>query len=113
MDNKLIEEYVEAAINYGESIEKGNSKEANKNATKMHEIRNKIKQVENYHNWFIPLLNHENDYVKLYSAYLLLQVVPEKAEIVLVELSKKRKLLGFEAKMTLKEWRKGNLKFKW
>lgn len=113
MGNKIVEEYIEAAISYGIYIEAGNSKKANVNADKMHEIRMKAKKAENYERYFFPLLNHENDYVKLYTAYFLLQSFPENSSVIIEKLSKKKGLLGFEAKMTLEEWNKENLNFDW
>lgn len=108
----LIEKYVIASINYGAAQEEGDAKKVNKNASIIRKVRAQIK--ENYSLYvesLEQLLDHENDYVRLKSAFDLLPVFTDKAEKTLLELSNKKGLLGFEAEMTLQEWKKGNLLF--
>lgn len=113
MHIKYIEEFIEASIQRESAIEKGNARVANKNYDRQMEIvedwRNNsdvdMKTLEVY-------LEHENDSVKLDIAFILLPVLPEKAEEVLEKLSlKKGSPARFDAEMTLREWRKGHLKF--
>ncbi len=109
--NEWIANYINASINYGKAQEEGNSKEVNKNANIIQKIRQEIKKDFNaYTKQIESLLMHENDYVRLKAAFDLLTIQSDKAEKVLVELSKKRGLIGFEAEMTLQEWKNGNLK---
>lgn len=58
----------------------------------------------------IPLVEHNNDYVKLNVASSLVVILPDKAIEVLKNLQNKKGLLAFEAKMFLQEWEKGNIK---
>lgn len=108
----MIEEYIQLTISRGEALEEGNSKKANKQFDKIRKIEKELKlDSDLYVKYFEPLLEHENDYVKVNAAYSLLPLTTKKSEKVLAELSKKRGLMAFEAEMTLQEWKKGNLKF--
>lgn len=110
-ENEWIEKYIDAAINYGKAQEEGNFKEVNKNAEKIQIIRKELKKgSEIYLEQLESLLNHDNDYVRLKASFDLLSIQSKKAENELVELSRKRGLIGFEAEMILQEWEKGNLK---
>lgn len=108
--DKLIEKYVKASIKYGEAQEEGDSKTVNKQSSIIRKIRAELKQDSEFGlEQLEPLLEHENDYVRLKTAFSLIPLFPVKAENVLIELSSKRGLIGFEAEMTFKEWQKGNL----
>lgn len=109
---ELIKKYIAASINYGAAQEEGDSKKVNKNAAAIRKIRLQFK--ENYPLYakeLEPLLQHENDYVRLKSAFDLLPVMTDKAEETLLELSVRKGLIGFEAEITLQEWKKGNIKY--
>lgn len=108
----LIEKYIRASICYGVAQEEGDSKKVNKQAGVIRKIRVELKKnLDSYVEMLEPLLEHENGYVRLKTAFSLLPFLSQKSEAVLLELSKKEGLLGFEADMTLKEWKKGNLIF--
>lgn len=109
--DKIINQYIKAAIEYGEAAEEGVAVKVNKNADIIWNLRKEIKNNREIGLQVLePLLEHESGYVRLKAAYDLLPIQTEKAERVLEELVKKKRLLGFEAKMLLEEWRKGNLK---
>ena len=55
------------------------------------------------------LLQHEDCSVRLWSAYALLPVTKEAKEVI-EKISKKNTIIGFDAEMTLIEWKKGRLK---
>jgi len=58
------------------------------------------------------LFNHENAAVRCNAAFALLPFDTFEAEKVLEELAMQRgSFIYLEARMTLQEWRKGNLKF--
>jgi HEAT repeat protein len=60
----------------------------------------------------VDLLEHEDPYVRLWASSYVLQIVPEKAEKTLEEISRiKSVMAGFSAKITLDEWHKGTLEF--
>lgn len=105
--DKIIEKYVKASIKYGEAQREGDSKTVNRQAAIVRKIREQLKQNSVYGiEKLEPLLEHENDYVKLKTAFSLLPLLPNKAEKVLQELTSKEGLLGLEAEMTLQEWKK-------
>lgn len=107
---KLISRYIEASIKYGKAQEEGDAKKVNKCANIIRKIRTELKKDSPiYVEKLEPLLVHENDYVRLKTAFDLLPILTEQAEEVLVELSNKKGLIGFEAEMTLEEWKRGNL----
>lgn len=84
MNDKLINNFLEACIKYGEAIEKGDSKNADKQSDIVKKIRLKLKGNKEYFiKNFEPLLYHENNYVKLKTAFSLLPVLTGKAEQVL------------------------------
>ena len=110
--DSLIEKYITASINYGVAQEEGNARKVNRNASAMRKIMKQIKMKDPcYVEKLECLLEHENDYVRLHVAFDLLPALTDKAEKTLLDLLNKRGLLGFEAKMTLQEWKKGNLSF--
>lgn len=109
MDNEL-KKFVEACIAKGEAEELGDSKTGNKQYKVISKVYMALKE-NNRITELLVLLNHENPYVRLWAAGYTLQILDSRAESVLEELSLLRGLIGFNSKMTLSEWRKGNLKF--
>lgn len=109
--DKLIDQYVDVAINSGKAKEEGDYKSVNSYYDIIQRIRIEMKKDPQYVVKLEPLLQHDNEYVRLEAAFDLLPILSERAENVLSELSKKRGLNGFEAEMTLQEWKKGNLRF--
>ena len=105
--------FIEECIKYGIASEKGNANIINKKTEVIEKIicewRTKdVFLVETLY----PMLNHEEDYVRLKAAYYLIPYLPEKAKAVLVDLSlRERCQLGFEAEMILYVWESGELKF--
>jgi HEAT repeat protein len=60
--------------------------------------------------FFLRLLQSPNPAVRMNAASLALLDEPEQAEPVLQQLTNEPRLLGFSARMTLKQWRAGELK---
>lgn len=111
MDKSLIRnKFIESAIKNGEAVEKGDSKKANKEFDLIQKYYLELKESENT-NILIPLLESNDKYVQLWSAYYLLPIETNRSEIVLEELSQIRGVISITAKFTLKEWKKGTLKF--
>ncbi len=112
MKNIDFELLIEACEKYGIAQEKGNVKEVNKQSAIIQNIKEDVRKYSQDELLLMKsLLSHENDYVRLVVASMLLKEDKKNAESVLEELSMKRKLIGFEAKMTLSEWKKGNIEF--
>jgi hypothetical protein len=109
--NKDLNKFVNACTLKGEYEEIGDSKNGNKQYKTIHSIYLLLKK-ENRLDELIGLLDHENPYVRSWAAGYTLQISPLRAEKILEELADiKSKPVGFNAEMTLREWRKGNLKF--
>ncbi len=110
MDNntKLLEQFIDASIKYGESVEEGTSRKTNRYSKIIRTIRSELKSKGELE-ILIPLLNHNNDNVKLSAATSLIWIMEQQSKEVLEELKTKRGLLGFEAEMFLQEWEKGNI----
>lgn len=106
---KITQKFVHASIIYGEAIELGDAKKINSQSKIINKIRKQL-ATNGELETLIPILHHENDYVKLNVASSLITILPNDSQIVLQELEKKKGLLGFEAMMFLQEWKKGNIK---
>ena len=108
----LIEKFIEASIIHGEESWNGNYKEGNKQYKIKTKCFEKIKTFANdWQNEILKLLNHENGYVRVSAAYRTLSFNPDEAVKTLKALLNEPKGVGFDAKMLLSEWEKGNLKF--
>lgn len=109
--NTVILDFVNASINNGIAQEDGNANQANK-YYRIIEKRKKwlIDHNEICNTNFLELLNHKNDYVKLHVACTLLHVKNnEEALNALSYLAEKKGILGFSAKMTISEYKKGHI----
>jgi hypothetical protein len=65
------------------------------------------------HPKILALLEHENPYVRFWTACLALEIDPPRAEQVLEEIGRSYRgnlHLGFSAEFTLKQWHKGDLR---
>lgn len=107
---KNIESYINAAIKHGECTEEGDYKQANKQYKIIQRSLNELKVSEKGVTQLKDLMEHQSDYVKLWSSTHLLSVEEKKSRQVLMELARKPGFLGLTAQTTLDEWTKGNLK---
>lgn len=107
---KIIKEYIKAATKHGEATEEGKHSLANKQYRIIEKNIDRLKSIENGINKLENLLEHQSDYVKLWSARYLLFSQEEKAKGTLLQLTNKSGFLGFTAKITLDEWDKGNIR---
>lgn len=101
-NEKIIQKFIHASIIYGEAIESGDVKKVNSQSKIIRKIRKQLKETDEL-NILTPILDHENDFVKLNVAASLITISPDDSRIVLQELEKKKGLLGFEAMMFLQE----------
>lgn len=108
--NNVILDFINASINNGVAQEDGNANQANK-FYRVIEKRTKwlIDHNELCNPLFLELLHHENDYVRFHTSCALLHIESDDALNTLLELTEKRGLLGFSSKMTISEYRKGNI----
>lgn len=108
----LRKRFIDAAIAY-EYYSFGKEGWKPDEVSKSFEIMISIRQVmkvdkQAYRELFLPLLEHENDFVKKEAAYSLLPLEPEKAEKALEEvIDSGTKETGDSARKTRKLWKQG------
>ena len=105
MDNY---EFVELCIKKGNADESGQYKIGNKCYSLLISYYYELKANGDL-NSLMPLLKHEECYVRLWSAYFLLNTNKNEAEKTLKDLCQLKGLIGITAEMTLSEWKKGKL----
>ena len=108
----LREKFVDAAIAYEYHLfgaEGWKPDEVSRSYDIMIAIRQVLKVAkQSYRELFLPLLEHENDFVKKEAAYSLLPLEPEKAEKALEEvIDSGTKETGDSARKTRKLWKQG------
>ena len=107
----LIYTYKENAKKHGKSIKNGDYESANEShdllIDALRQIRN---QGEEGAKALATMINDKNDSVKCWAATHSLIYDQEKAETALLEISKKKGPIAFNAEMVLSEWKKGSLK---
>jgi hypothetical protein len=108
----LISEYISLAISHGESTLSGDFKNGNKAYRKMEKIVEAIRNSdEMIRKQFYILMYHENDNVKTWTASYLLGTYENEALEALTKIARNSKnIFSFNAEMTIKEWKLGNLK---
>ena len=108
-DTKIaLLKFEDAAIKHAEAIEQGNHKVANKNSDIIIKAINFLKS-EGKLDLLTEFLTHLSDGVKGWAATYLLPVNTEMAVNVLEQIAKEDGSRAFAARITLSEWRKGNL----
>ena len=106
----IINKYVEAIVNYNIALDE-NYKRANKFYSQAEKYLCEIKLIENWADDFKRLLEHENISVRINAATALLPYETKLAMKHLRRFSLLPGMRGFEARMVLREWKSGNLKF--
>jgi hypothetical protein len=99
-----------ATVKQAESIEKGDTKLVKKYSQIILNSINFLKK-ENQTIMLVKFLNHPSIAVRIWAASRLLPIREEEAISILENIIKMNVFQSFDAKLTLKEWRKGNLKF--
>lgn len=103
--NSKVEKFKEIAIERWEHQKMGNARKGNKCYDRLHKIYDELRE-DNQIEELCLLLNNEDDGVKFEAAQWLLPHYPEEAKRALEEIVPKWGLLAFEAKETLKWWKK-------
>lgn len=111
-DDVLVASYLDAAIAHGAASDRGDYR----NANRQHDIGVAILaelRKRNAQRRLLPLLRHDNPWVRCWSATVALEFAPSEAVDVLEAVVNERPSppLTLDARLILQEWRKGNLKF--
>jgi len=111
-DESLARAYSSAAAGHYEATKKGDDKAAIREyellAGAYRELRHRGPQALDV---LVPLFTDANQGVRMWAAAHGLMFAPEAAERVLSELAAGRGIVALNAQMTLKEWRRGRLRF--
>ena len=109
---ELADGYRRAASAHGQATHAGDHETANRHhdmvAAIYRELRARGRSAQEA---LLPLMQDSDDAVRSWAASHALEFAPEQAESVLNVLAEGRGISAFNAKMTLREWRKGNLSF--
>jgi hypothetical protein len=109
---QLTAAYQRAASAHGQATAAGDHEAANRHhdlvAAIYRELRSRGLLAQKA---LLPLMQDPDDAVRSWAASHALEFSPEQAEPVLIALAESRGISAFNAKMTLREWRKGNLSF--
>ena len=88
----------------------GDHKTINRIYKEKHRLRSEmLSNVDDYNSYFINRLENESSYIVLDASIALLKTNPELATKSLEKLSNQKGLDAFTAKITLEEWKKGNI----
>jgi hypothetical protein len=110
--DSVLRLYTDAAAAHGEASDNGDYKTGNEQhkiiETVYRELRTRGPDAQLA---LLPLLAHVDSNVRCWAAAHALEFAPAEGEAALNELSLQGGLIGFGAETTLKEWRKGALRF--
>jgi HEAT repeat protein len=110
--DKLVERYAEAALLHGENTLSGNYRETNRQHDVIAAIYRELKSRGEEHVMQLKeLINDRDDAVRLWAAAHTLDLCQDVSEKVLEEIGRSKGLIPLSARTTLREWRKGTLKF--
>lgn len=102
----LFEKY---SISRGKALETGNSKVANYNYDRIENVIRFLREKKELSKLSV-FYNHLNAFVKLDAAAYLLPVFEKESLKVMKEIMKVEGIVSFDAEMTIKEWKNGNLR---
>ncbi len=111
MDESIIAEFAEAAIDHGRFTDLGDSQMANKAHDKVIKVLSKMKKLPDHGKRMLTLLiEHENDAVKGWAATYLLPINENMAIDILKKIASGSGFVAFDCEMVLKLWKAGTLK---
>jgi hypothetical protein len=108
---QLVRTYTGAASAQGLATEVGDAEAANEASGVLARSFRELRRL-GLESALLPLLEHEDPGVRCWAAAHTLNLAPGPAEAVLEALAATpRTLVGFNARMTLDQWRRGLLRF--
>ena len=109
---KLVQLYERAASAHGQATVRRDFRAGNPAADTIAAIYREIRTRGLEHQrMLLPLLLSSDIGVRGWAAAHALEFETRQGEAVLLDIAKQKSLEGFNAKMTLKVWREGNLRF--
>jgi hypothetical protein len=107
--NEDLAEYAKAAGRHGSATVAGDADSANRAFHDLQRCWNRIRlNAPEWQSRFQALLSNEDPWVRLWAASHTLPLDPDLAVPVLEALSHEAGFLGFDARMTLQTWQKGD-----
>lgn len=110
--DSIVQRYADAAAAHGKASDLGDFKTGNQQhdiiAASYRELRRRGRDSQLA---LLPLLKHTDAHVRGWAAAHALEFAPAEGEATLKELCASGGMTGFNAEMTLEEWRKGGLEF--
>lgn len=107
--DELVGRYAEAAHRHGEATAEA-GRPANADADEIAAIYRELRRRDRQR-ILLPLLDSQDAGVRAWAGAHALEFAPDEGEPVLAQLAEGAGLIAFGAKMTLREWRAGRLKF--
>lgn len=108
--NTLISQFEKAALDYDSLRKSGTAKQMNKQFDLMYKIAGELSKIGKLIE-LRNILSSDKESVRYFAASMILASFPDEAEAVLTEIAKSKGFYSFNAKVTLQEWHKGNIKF--
>lgn len=109
----LVNRYAEATAEHGRATERGDHRRANRAQEVVSSVYRELRRrgLESQR-LLLRFLTDSNAGTRLWAASHSLEFSPGDGEPVLIAMSETpQSLVGFSAKMTLKQWREGKLRF--
>lgn len=109
--DKFRTQYIDSAIQHGAASIDGDYKTANKEYKKIEKIFNKISETPECKDFFYSLFQHGDSNVKVWAgchALSLNILIDELLDILHTIAQEEPGVANLNAKMVLKQWRKGN-----
>ena len=106
--HNIVTRYVAAAIAHGEAT-LDDYRTANEQYSKKRKALHELEDLGR-RDLLLDLLEHDNAFVRCSAAADTLRIDEQRATSALKDLTKERGIVGFNAKMILQEWKKGNLR---
>ena len=109
----LVKMYARSAAAHGRFSEEADNRSANRHADIVAAVYRELRaRGRDAQLALMPLLEDPDPDIRVWAAGHALEFAPEDGEKVLTEMAAAFKgLIGWSAEMTLKEWRKGTLRF--
>lgn len=108
---ELAERYAVLIKKHHDAMRSNDFRQANAYFTEAEFCIAQLKQLYDWETYLLKLLSHQDACVRINSAGLLLPYRTKLAKLTLVKHCFLRGINGFHAKMILKQWNAGELKF--